>query len=158
MSERRSRAPERSAGASGARISGSKREFVSGRSIVRWVALLYSIYFFFMPAYRHSFAVWIEFALFYAAFLVLYYLVGELTERRQTVAFVLFFLIAFLYYPLNREAYVIFVYPFATLCLFASRLRTLFLVLLAMMAGVAAETHFLGRPLSTAENAPRRRG
>ena len=72
-----------------------------GRSIVRWVALLYSAYFFVMPAYRHSYAVWMEFAVFYAAFLILYFLVGELTGRRQTVAFVLFFLIAFLYYPLN---------------------------------------------------------
>jgi two-component system sensor histidine kinase DesK len=152
MSEGRFHAPERDAATSGAHIAGSKREPVHGRSIVRWVALLYSIYFFFMPAYRHSFAVWMEFAAFYAAFLILYYLVGELTGRRQTAAFVLFFLVVFLYYPLNRESYVIFVYPFATLCLFLSRLRTLFLVLLAMMAGVVAETRYLGRPFNTAES------
>jgi uncharacterized membrane protein len=88
-----------------------------------------------------------EFAVFYAAFLILYFLVRELTGRRQAVAFVLFFLITFLYYPLNPEAYAMFVYPFAMLCLFLSRLRTLFLVLIAMMAGVVAETRYLGRLL-----------
>src|SRR5580698_8957843 len=152
MSGEPSDAPERNAAASGTQITDSKRGFVRGRSIVRWVALLYSAYFFLVPAYRHSFAVWLGFALFYAAFLVLYFLVAELTGRRQTVAFVLFFLIAFLYYPFNREAYVIFVYPFAMLCLFLSRLRTLFLVLAAMMVGVVVEIRYLDRPVSTADS------
>jgi two-component system, NarL family, sensor histidine kinase DesK len=152
MSAGQSHAPERNAAASGTHIADSKREFVRGRSIVRWVALLYSAYFFVMPAYRHSFAVWMEFAVFYAAFLILYFLVAELTGRQQTVAFVLFFLIVFLYYPLNQEASGMFVYPFAMLCLFLSRLRTLFLVLTVMMVGVVAETRYLGRPFATAES------
>ncbi|HUB80284.1 MAG TPA: sensor histidine kinase [Bryobacteraceae bacterium] len=152
MSERQSRAPERDAAASSTHITDSKREFVRGRSIVRWAALLYSAYFFVMPAYRHSPVVWVEFAVFYAAFLILYFLAGELTGRRQIVAFVLFFLIAFLYYPLNPEAYAMFAYPFAILCLFLSRLRTLFLVLIMMMVGVVAETRYLGRPFATAES------
>jgi two-component system sensor histidine kinase DesK len=152
MSERQSDAPERDAAASGTHIADSKREFVRGRSIVRWAGLLYSAYFFFMPAYRHSFAVWMEFVVFYAAFLILYFLVAELTGRRQTVAFVLFFFVVFLYYPLNQESYVILVYPFAVLCLFLTRLRTLFLVLIAMMAGVVAETRYLGRPFATADS------
>ena len=163
MSEGQSHPPERNAAASflgiaaktfflGAHITDSKREFVLGRLIVRWVALLCSAYFFVMPAYRHSLAAWMEFAVFYAAFLILYFLVAELTGRRQTVAFVLFFLFIFLYYPLNQQAYVLFVYPFATLCFFLTRLRTLFLVLIAMMAGVVAETLYLGRPSYTAES------
>jgi two-component system, NarL family, sensor histidine kinase DesK len=65
---------------------------------------------------------------------------------------VLFFFVVFLYYPLNQEAYVILVYPFAVLCLFLTRLRTLFLVLIAMMAGVVAETRYLGRPFATADS------
>ena len=152
MSEGQSHAPEQNAAASGTRITGSKRGFILGRSIVRWVALLYAAYFFVVPAYRHPFAVWLEFAVFYAAFLILYFLVAELTGRLQTVGFVLFFLFAFLYYPLNHEAYVIFVYPFAMLCLFVSRLRTLFLVLITMMAGVVAETRYLGRAFAIAES------
>lgn len=152
MSGGPSHAAERDEAASSTHITDSKREFVRGRSIVRWVALLYSTTFFVMPAYRHSFVVWMEFGVFYAAFLILYYLVGELTGRRQTVAFVLFFLIVFLYFPLNPQAYAMFIYPFATLCLFINRLRTLFLVLIAMMVGVVAETRYLGRPYSTAEN------
>jgi two-component system sensor histidine kinase DesK len=152
MSEGQSHPSVRDTASTGTHITRSNWEFAHGRSIVRWVALLYSVYFFFMPAYRHSIAVWMEFAVFYVTFLVLYFLVGELTGRRQTVAFVLFFLIAFLYYPFNREAYVIFVYPFATLCLFLSRLRTLFMVLLAMMAGVVVETRYIGRPFSAAES------
>jgi two-component system, NarL family, sensor histidine kinase DesK len=152
VSEPQSDPPERDAAASGTHITDSKRGFVRGRSIVRWAGLLYSAYFFVMPAYRHSFAVWMEFAVFYAAFLILYFLVAELTGRRQTVAFVLFFLFIFLYYPLNQQAYVLFVYPFATLCFFLTRLRTLFLVLIAMMAGVVAETLYLGRPSYTAES------
>jgi two-component system, NarL family, sensor histidine kinase DesK len=163
MSEGQSHPPERNAAASflgiaaknfflGAHITDAKREFVLGRLIVRWVALLCSAYFFVMPAYRHSLAAWMEFAVSYAAFLILYFLVAELTGRRQTVAFVLFFLFIFLYYPLNQQAYGLFVYPFATLCFFLTRLRTLFLVLIAMMAGVVAETLYLGRPSYTAES------
>ena len=152
MSEAQSHAPERNAAASGTHIIDSMREFVRGRWIVRWVALLYSVYFFVMPAYRHSFAVWMEFAVLYAVFLILYFLVAELTGRWQTVAFVLFFLHAFLYYSLSEKAYGVFVYPFAMLCLFVTRLRTLFLVLIAMMVGVVAETRYLGRPFATAEN------
>jgi hypothetical protein len=111
MSEGQPHAPERNAAASGTHITDSTREFVHGRAIVRWVGLLYAAYFFLIPAYRHSFAVWMECTVFYAAFLILYFLVAELTGRRQTVAFALFFLGAFLYYPLNQNAYVIFVYP-----------------------------------------------
>jgi two-component system, NarL family, sensor histidine kinase DesK len=145
-------AAERNAAASGAHITDSKRKFLRGRWIVRWVALLYAAYFFAVPAYRHSFAAWMEFAVLYAAFVVLYLLVAELTGRRQIVAFVLFFLFVFLYYPLNQQAYVLFVYPFAVLCLFLSRLPTVFLVLGAMMIGVVAETRYLGRPYATAES------
>jgi len=119
---------------------------------VRWVALLYSAYLFVLPAYRHSFAVQMEFAVFYAAFLGLFLLVGRLTGRRQIVAFASFFLIAFLYYLLNPQGYALFVYPFAMLCLFLSRLRTLFLVLLVMMIGVLAETRYLDRPYQSAES------
>jgi two-component system, NarL family, sensor histidine kinase DesK len=152
MSEGRPHRAERNGAASGKRITDSKRRFIRGRWIVRWVALVYSAYFFFTPAYRHAFPVWAEFAVFYAVFVILYLRVAELTGRRQTVAFGLFFLIVFLYYPLNQPAYVIFVYPFAVLCLFLSRLRSLFLVLIVMMAAVVAETRYLGRPFATAES------
>jgi two-component system, NarL family, sensor histidine kinase DesK len=152
MGERQSHTAEPSAAASGTHITDSNRRFLRGRWIVRWAGLLYSACFFFTPAYRHSFAVWMEFAVFYAAFVVLYFLVVELTGRRQAVAFALFFLVVFLYYPFNRQAYVIFVYPFVVLCLFLSRLRTLFLVLIATMAAVVAETRYLGRPVATAES------
>jgi two-component system, NarL family, sensor histidine kinase DesK len=152
MSEMQLHASERDTAASGTPITDSKREFVRGRSIVRWVALLYSAYFFVMPAYRHSFAVWVGFAVCYAAFLILYFLVAELRGRWQKMAFVCFFLTPFLYYPLNPDAYALFAYPFATLCLFLSRWRTLFLVLITMMAGVVAETRYLDRPFYTAES------
>ena len=152
MSEGPSHASEQNAAASGTHITDSMRGFVRGRSIVRWVALLYAAYFFALPAYRHSFAVWAESAVLYAAFLILYFIVAELKGRRQTVAFVLFFLFAFLYYPLNHEAYVIFVYPFAILCLFVSRLRTLSLVLMTMITGVIVETRYLGHAFATAES------
>jgi hypothetical protein len=101
MSEGQSHPAEREAAASGTHITDSKWKFVRGRWIVRWAALLYSVYFFLMPALRHSFAIWIEFAVFYATFLLLYSLVGALTGRRQTVVFVMFFLLPFAYYPLN---------------------------------------------------------
>ncbi len=152
MSEARSHEAERNAAASGIPISDSRRVLLRGRWIVRWAGLLYSAYFFFTPAYRQSFAVWMKFAVFYAAFLILYFLVGELAGRRQTVAFALFFLIVFLYYPLNQDAWVILVYPFAVLCLFVARLRTLFLVLIAMMAAAVVETRTLGHPFGIAES------
>jgi two-component system, NarL family, sensor histidine kinase DesK len=152
MSDGQSHSPAQETAARGSHITGSKRAFLRGRWIVRWAGLLYSAYFFFTPAYRQPFTVWMKFAVFYAAFLTLYFLVGALTGRRQTVAFVLFFLVVFVYYPLNQDAYVILVYPFAVLCLFVTRLRTVFLVLIAMMAGVVIETRYLGRPFGTAES------
>lgn len=152
MSEGQPHPPEPNKATSGTRIIDSGREFLRGRWIVRWVALLYAAYFFVFPAYRGSFTAWMKFVVLYAAFVTLYSLAAELTERRQTVAFVLFFLFVFLYYPLNQQAYVLFVYPFAVLCLFLGRLRTLFLVLTAMMVGVLAETRYLGRPFATAES------
>jgi hypothetical protein len=103
MSEGQSYAPERNAAAWGRHIIDSMWSFIRGRWIVRWVALLYSVYFFVKPAYRHSFAVWIEFAALYATFLILYFLAAELTGRRQTVAFVLFFLHCFFYYSFSVE-------------------------------------------------------
>lgn len=141
-----------SASSTAAQITDPRIGFFNRRWIVRWVALLYSVYFFVKPAYGHSFAVWMKFTVCYAAFLLLYFLVAEFTGRRQRVAFVLFFLIAFLYYSLSQEAYGVFAYPFATLCLYLSRLRTLFLVLIAMMTGVVAEVLFLGRPIVSVEN------
>ncbi|HEY1498903.1 MAG TPA: sensor histidine kinase [Acidobacteriaceae bacterium] len=133
-------------------IAGSNRAFVRGRAILRWVGVIYSASFFVMPFHRHSFGVWLELGALYAAFLFVYFAVFELTGRRQTIAFVLFFLIAFLYYPLNKEAAAIFVYPFVVLCLFHSRLRNLVLVLMAMMTGVLAETWYLARPFTTDES------
>jgi two-component system, NarL family, sensor histidine kinase DesK len=130
----------------------SRREFFSGRWVVRSAALLYSAYLFVVPAYGHSPVVWLEFAAFYGLFLVVYYLVGELTGRQQAAAFGLFFVIAFAYYLLNPGGYAIFIYPFATLCLFLHRLRTVFLVLLAMMAGVIVETRSGGHGFDTVEN------
>lgn len=150
MNEEQCQAPERNSTAPHAHVNSARREF-RGRSIVRWVALLYAAYFFVVPAYRHSVAVWMEFALFYVAFLILFLLVVELTGHRQTIAFVFFFIFVFLYYPLSQQAYPIFVYPFAVLCLFLTHLRTLFLVLAAMMLAVVTEIHYLGRSFATAE-------
>jgi two-component system, NarL family, sensor histidine kinase DesK len=152
MSEGRVHGPEQDAAASGAGIAGSMTSFVRGRRFLRWVGLVYSIYFLVAPAYRHSFAVWTEFAALYAAFLVFYFLVAELTGRRQTVAFVSFFLFAYVYYARSQEAYGVFVYPFSILCLHLGRLRSLFLVLIAMMVGVVVETLYFGRPFFTAES------
>jgi two-component system, NarL family, sensor histidine kinase DesK len=133
-------------------LADATRKFLHGRWIVRWVALLYGAYFFVVPAYRHSPWVWMEFGFLYLVFAVLYFAVAELTGRRQIVAFVLFFLFIFLYCLLNQQAFVMFVYPFAVLCLFLSSLRTLFLVLAAMMVAVAAEARYLGHSFSTAES------
>ena len=151
MGEKQPHAPERSAADWTRHLTDASREFVRGRWIVRGVALLYSAYFFVTPYYRHSSAVWIEFALFYAAFLSLFYFVTALTGRRQTIAFALFFLLVFVYYPFNQDAVGMFVYPFAVLCLFLQRLRTLFLVLAALMLGVVAETRYFDHPYATAE-------
>jgi two-component system, NarL family, sensor histidine kinase DesK len=151
MSEGESRAVGPEAVADGAHSSGAKRKFAHVRSIARGVGLLYSAYFFVMPIRRHSTAIWIEFALFYAVFITLFFLVARLHGRRQAVAFVLFFLLGFLYYPLNQDTAGVFVYAFAVLSLYIDRFSILFLVLLAMMAGVAAETWYFGFSLVTAE-------
>jgi two-component system, NarL family, sensor histidine kinase DesK len=151
MSEGQAHPAERDAAAWSTRATGSKREFLRGRWIVRWVALLYSSYFFIKPAYGHSFAVWVGFAVSYAAFLLIFVLAAELRGRPQSVAVALLFLCVFLYYPLNKDAYVLFVFPFAVACLALTRLWSVFLVLVAMMAVVVAETRYLGCPPATAE-------
>ncbi|HEX4310047.1 MAG TPA: sensor histidine kinase [Acidobacteriaceae bacterium] len=151
MSEGWTGTRERDAAPPDAHIRDAKRQFVLGRWIVRGVALLYAAYMFGQPAYRHSFGIWVECAVFYAVLLVLFFLTAELTGRRQTVAFVLYFIFAFLYYPVNQGAYAIFVYPFAMLCLFLTRLRTFFLVLVVLTAGVVAETRYFGHHLAIAE-------
>lgn len=151
MSEGRAHALERNTAAPESHVTDSRRKFVYVRLIVRGVALLYAAYMFGAPAYRHSIAVWMECAVFYVAFLVLFYLTAEWTGRRQRVAFVLYFLFAFLYYPVNQSASAIFVYPFAMLCLFLGRLRTIFLVLAALAAGVVAETRYYGHSPAATE-------
>lgn len=151
MSAGQAQAVERSTAGRDRHITEAKREFALGRWTVRGVALLYAVYMFGWPAFRHGFSVWLECAGFYAAFLVLFFVAAESTGRRQRVALVLFFLFAFLYYPFNQGAYAIFVYPFVILCLFLGRVRTLFLVLAALTAGVVVETRAFGHPLTTAE-------
>lgn len=132
-------------------LGGGVRRLISGRSIVRGAALAYAAYLFFLPAYRHPAAVWMECAAFYSAFVTLFFIAAEMTGRRRNVAFVLYFLFTFLYFPVNREAAGLFVYPFAMLCLFLTRLRTVFLVLAAMTAAVVAETHYFGHSFAAAE-------
>jgi two-component system, NarL family, sensor histidine kinase DesK len=151
MSDGELRAAGPGAGGDGAHSIGAKRKFTYVRSIARAVGLLYSAYFFVMPIRRHSAVVWIEFAVFYTAFLTLFFLVARLQGRRQAVALVLFFLLGFLYYPLNQDAAGVFVYAFAVLSFCLDRLSILILVLLAMMAGVALETWHFGFSLVTAE-------
>lgn len=143
MSEGQAQGP---AGEAAVRIPAAKRQFLLGRWILRGVALLYAAYFFFAPAYRNTFLVWMECAGFFAAFLALFFLTAMVRGRRQAAAFVLYFLLAFAYYLYNPGAYGVFVYPFAMLCLFLTRLRTLFGVLAAMMAVVAVEARSCGRP------------
>ena len=152
MGDRHPHAAQATAAASVEHITDARREFVRGRWIVRGVALLYSACMFGLPAYRHPLSVWMECTAFFAVFLVLFFLVAELAGRRQMIAFVLFFLFAFLYYPLNQNAGAIFLFPFAMLCLSVSRLRTLLLLLAALAAGVVAETRYLGHSLATADN------
>ena len=149
MSEGPSNSPDSSM--ADAPMNHAHRKFADVRSIARVVGVLYSAVFFVEPIRRHSATVWIEFAVFYAAFLALYFLVVRLRGRRQAAAFGLFFLLGFAYYPLNRDAAGVFVYAFVVLCLFLERLSVLFLVLAAMMAGVAAETWYFGDTAVTAE-------
>ncbi|NYF80230.1 sensor histidine kinase [Granulicella arctica] len=130
----------------------SRQEFARGRTILRWVGLMYSADFFIFPYFRHSMSVWIAFALFYAAFLVLYFVVVELRGRRQQIAFALFFLLGFLYYPFNRHAAGAFVYPFAIMAFFVRRLRTLFLVLTVQMVGIVLETWYFDLSMEKAES------
>jgi two-component system, NarL family, sensor histidine kinase DesK len=151
MSEEQLRAPERLGPGPGAHITEAKRQFLLGRWIVRAVALLYAAYVFGLPAYGHSFAMWMECTCLYAVLLLLFFLTARWTGRRQTVTFVLYFLFAFLYYPLNQGAYAIFVYPFAMLCLFLRHLSAFFLVLAALTAGVVIETRYFGHSFATAE-------
>jgi len=127
------------------------RPIISGRLIVRGAALAYGAYLFFLPAYQHSITVWAVCAAFYTTFVALFLLAARLTGRRHIVAFALYFLFAFLYFAFNHEAAPVFVYPFAMLCLFLTRLRAVFLVLAAMMAGVIAETRYFGHSFATAE-------
>ena len=119
--------------------------------MVRSTALAYAAYLFFLPAYRHSIAAWAACGALYTIFVALFFLCAQLTGRRHSVAFVFYFLFAFLYFAVNREATGVFIYPFAMLCLFLTRLRAVFLALSAMTAAVTAETYYFAHSFATAE-------
>jgi two-component system sensor histidine kinase DesK len=122
----------------------SRLDFRRGRKILRWASLLYTAYFFIMPVYRHSWVVWLEFVVFYTLFVTLYFLATEVEGRTRQIVLVLFFLLGFLYYPLNPNAAGAFVYPIAMSAFFIRRLRYFFLVLALQMLGLSLETWILG--------------
>lgn len=130
----------------------SRLEFRRGRKLLRWAGLMYSADLFLSPYHRHSFVAWVEFSVFYALFLALYFLTTETTGRKQRVVLVLFFLLGFSYYPFNPSAVGIFVYAFVMSAFYIRSLRNLFLVLALQMLGLVLEIWILGDTLGRAES------
>jgi len=130
----------------------SRREFNYGRSILRWASLLYTAWFFVMPYRRHSLAVWLEFAAFYALFLALYFAALEVVGRRRRIVLALFFLLGFAYFPFNPNAAGAFVYPFVMSAFFIRRLRTLLLILALQTLGLTFEVWITHSSMEIAES------
>jgi len=130
----------------------SRLEFNRGRKLLRWAALIYTLDFFIKPLDRHSWAVWIEFAVFYALFLALYFLTTTVTGRKQQIVLGLFFLLGFLYYPFDHGSVGVFVYAFVMSAFYVRHLRNLFLVLALEMTGLVLEIWILGGKMEVAES------
>lgn len=117
----------------------------SGTNIrtIRWVSLLYSGFFFIEPYYHRTLAHWLWFAVFYAAFLVLYFTIPVARGRLQQVLFALFFALGFVYFPFNTGASGVFVYPIVMLAFILRSTRTYLLVLAAQIVGICLEALLL---------------
>ncbi len=82
----------------------------SHNRVFQYVSLLYSAFFFETPYYHPSAGRWIGFAVFYAAFLFLYFGISMVRARWRKVMLVSLFLLGFVYVPFSQSAAGIFVY------------------------------------------------
>ena len=121
----------------------SRQRSPSTRFLTRYVGLLATGFLFIHPYYRHSLKRWLWFSLFYVTFIFVYFLVPFARGRMQKISFVLFFLLAFIYLPFDRNAYFLFIYPVSVLAAFVRRTRTFILVLNVVVACLLLETWWL---------------
>ena len=80
-----------------------------------FIWIIYSGFFFIYPISLHQTRVWVEFGIFYAAFLALYAGIILTRRRLQIACVILMGLLGVAYYPLNQGSYGCFIYAAAFL-------------------------------------------
>jgi len=79
--------------------------------LYRLAPLLYTVFWFITPWYRHRLGDWIWFALFYAGFLFVYFGSFEGTGLWHRICLYFMFLLGYIYLPFSQSAVGEFVYP-----------------------------------------------
>ena len=152
-------------GANNARESGglndrSLRTAISTqqRWMFQWPPLLYSVFWFISPWYRHTAMGWAGFALFYATFLLAYFKMFRDNERPRIEWLAVMFVLGYINYPFNRSAAGEFVFPVVMSVFFLRQTKVSaalwrFLAIAAAQAvGVVVETRLLHRDIGIAES------
>jgi two-component system, NarL family, sensor histidine kinase DesK len=124
----------------------------------RWPPLLYTVFWFISPWYRHTVLGWCGFALFYGTFLLAYYKMFRDNEPPRIEWLAVMFALGYLNYPFNRSAAGEFVFPVVMSVFFLCQTRMYaalwrFGVIAAAQAiGVLVETAVLHRDIAIAES------
>ena len=115
-------------------------------AIMRYGALLYSLFFLLDPIQRHSTWHWWLLAAAYPLFLLFY--IGTFTTRGRMrfVFFILLYALGFAYTPFNQSACGIFVYPISMLAFMLRDTRKFFYILTAQVTAIAFEGYILHLP------------
>lgn len=85
------------------------------RRIFRYGSLIYTLFFFIDPVMSHSRTMWIALLIAYPIFLLSFTLAAEARGKIRLAAFVVLFVVGYVYIPYNMSASGIFVYPVAML-------------------------------------------
>ena len=127
--------------------------------LYRLAPLLYTVFWFITPWYRHRLADWLWFALFYAGFLFVYFESFEGTGLWQRRCLYFMFLLGYIYLPFSQSAVGEFVYPVVMSAFFLRQPKveaafTRFLAIaIAQSCGLLLETNLFHLNFGLAENA-----
>jgi two-component system, NarL family, sensor histidine kinase DesK len=86
-----------------------------GVAAQRYLALVYTAFFFIDPVFRHSAKHWIAFALVYTLFLALYVSIAYTRGRARIAVILTLFILPFCYVPFNDSVSGMFAFSMATL-------------------------------------------
>lgn len=127
--------------------SGSAENSYKRTWLLRYISLLYSVFWFIYPPRHPSVTHWAVFAVFYAVFLIAYFSVFRQQGRSGSWRWLaVLFLLGYVYYPFNPSVIGEFVYPVVLSAFFLRQVdagaafRRYLLILLLQSGGILLET------------------